>query len=84
MRQQVRQDARPSYDVVASGKTVVVGLAVPELSLSRSLYDTDVYAKNTLEEPERVTMKPATSSKPDGGAVTTMLLPASWTAVSLA
>ena len=51
---------------------------------AQSLYDTDVYAKNTLEESERVTMKPNTSVKLDGGAVTITLPPVSWTAVSLA
>jgi alpha-L-arabinofuranosidase len=50
---------------------------------AESLYDTDVYAKNTLEEPERVTMKPNTSATLDGGAVTVTLPPVSWTAVSL-
>jgi alpha-L-arabinofuranosidase len=51
---------------------------------AQSLYDTDVYAKNTLEEPERVTMKTNTSAKLDGSAVTITLPPVSWTAVSLA
>ncbi|MHA7178932.1 arabinosylfuranosidase ArfA [Arthrobacter sp. MDB2-24] len=51
---------------------------------AQSLYDTDVYAKNTLEEPERVTMKTNTSAKLDGNAVTITLPPVSWTAVSLA
>ncbi|MHA7240083.1 arabinosylfuranosidase ArfA [Arthrobacter sp. TMS1-12-1] len=51
---------------------------------AQSLYDTDVYAKNTLEEPERVTMKPNTSATLDGGAVTVTLPPVSWTAVALA
>ena len=52
--------------------------------VAESLYDTDVYAKNTLEEPERVTMKTNTSAKLDGSAVTITLPPVSWTAVSLA
>ncbi|MHA7208739.1 arabinosylfuranosidase ArfA [Arthrobacter sp. MDT1-65] len=51
---------------------------------AQSLYDTDVYAKNTLEEPERVTMKPNTSAMLDGGVVTITLPAVSWTAVSLA
>ncbi|WP_422390545.1 alpha-N-arabinofuranosidase [Arthrobacter sp. N1] len=51
---------------------------------AESLYDTDVYAKNTLEEPERVTMKPNTTATLDGGAVTVTLPPVSWTAVALA
>ncbi len=51
---------------------------------AQSLYDTDVYAKNTLEEPERVTMKPNTSATLDGGVVTITLPPVSWTAVTLA
>ncbi|MFC3300273.1 alpha-N-arabinofuranosidase [Arthrobacter agilis] len=51
---------------------------------AESLYDSDVYAKNTLEEPERVTMTPNTSVTLDGGAVTVTLPPVSWTAVSLA
>ncbi|WP_026532926.1 arabinosylfuranosidase ArfA [Arthrobacter sp. H41] len=51
---------------------------------AQSLYDADVYAKNTLEEPERVTMRPNTSAKLDGGVVNITLPPVSWTAVSLA
>jgi alpha-L-arabinofuranosidase len=51
---------------------------------AQSLYDTDVYAKNTLEEPERVTMKPNTSASLDGDTVTITLPPVSWTAVALA
>ncbi|WP_394248290.1 arabinosylfuranosidase ArfA [Arthrobacter pityocampae] len=51
---------------------------------AESLYDTDVYAKNTLEEPERVTMKTNTSATIDGDSVTITLPPVSWTAVSLA
>ncbi|MEG9249240.1 alpha-N-arabinofuranosidase [Arthrobacter sp. Soc17.1.1.1] len=51
---------------------------------AQSLYDTDVYAKNTLEEPERVTMRPNTSATLDGGVVTITLPPVSWTAVTLA
>ncbi len=51
---------------------------------AQSLYDTDVYAKNTLEEPERVTMKPNTSATLDGDTVTVTLPPVSWTAVALA
>ncbi|WP_104180721.1 alpha-N-arabinofuranosidase [Arthrobacter sp. B0490] len=51
---------------------------------AQSLYDTDVYAKNTLEEPERVTMKPNTSATLERGVVTITLPAVSWTAVSLA
>ncbi|TLM83049.1 alpha-N-arabinofuranosidase [Pseudarthrobacter sp. NamE5] len=50
---------------------------------AQSLFDSDVYAKNTLEEPERVTMKPNTSATLDGSAVTIALPPVSWTALSL-
>ncbi|WP_458780734.1 arabinosylfuranosidase ArfA [Arthrobacter sp. D3-16] len=51
---------------------------------AQSLYDTDVYAKNTLEEPERVGMTSNTTVTLDDGAVTITLPPVSWTAVSLA
>ncbi|WP_043441982.1 arabinosylfuranosidase ArfA [Arthrobacter sp. L77] len=51
---------------------------------AESLYDTDVYARNTLEEPDRVTMRPNTSARLDGGAVTITLPPVSWTAAALA
>ena len=67
--------------------TVTVDLAALRgLSMvdAQSLYDADVYARNTLEEPERVGMTPNTSASLGAGTMTITLPPVSWTAVALA
>jgi alpha-N-arabinofuranosidase len=44
--------------------------------------DSDPYAKNTLQQPDRVAPRDAAADV-DGGLVTLTLPPTSWTAVSL-
>ncbi|MDR6904877.1 alpha-N-arabinofuranosidase [Agromyces sp. 3263] len=50
---------------------------------AHTLSDDDVYAKNTLEEPERVAPRANDSVGIDGGELTVTLPPVSWTAISL-
>jgi alpha-N-arabinofuranosidase len=47
------------------------------------LSDPDVYAKNTITEPDRVTLLSNDTATCEGGTVTVMLPPVSWTALSL-
>ncbi|WP_127792697.1 alpha-N-arabinofuranosidase [Agromyces sp. LHK192] len=56
------------------------GLGIRETLL---LADDDVYAKNTLDEPERVGVRANESAALDGGTLTVTLPPVSWTAVGL-
>ena len=56
------------------------GLTVKE---SVSLWDEELYAKNTLEDPERVALKPNDSAVIDGHRLTVTLPPVSWTAISI-
>jgi len=48
-----------------------------------SLHDDDVYAKNTLQCPDRVGLKPAASVVLEEGSLTVTLPPVSWTAIAL-
>lgn len=59
--------------------------ALGEVSLleSHTLADDDVYAKNTLAEPERVAPRANDSVRIEGGELTVTLPPVSWTALSL-
>jgi alpha-N-arabinofuranosidase len=50
---------------------------------THALADDDVYAKNTLAEPERVAPRPNDSVRIEGGELTITLPPVSWTALSL-
>ncbi|WP_350347499.1 alpha-N-arabinofuranosidase [Agromyces sp. G08B096] len=50
---------------------------------SHTIADDDVYAKNTLAEPERVAPRPNDSVRIEGGELTITLPPVSWTALSL-
>lgn len=50
---------------------------------SHTLADDDVYARNTLAEPERVAPRSNDSVRIDGGELTVTLPPVSWTAISL-
>lgn len=50
---------------------------------AHTLSDDDVYAKNTLEDPERVAPRANDSVRIDGGELTVTLPPVSWTAISL-
>ncbi|WP_092966609.1 alpha-N-arabinofuranosidase [Agromyces sp. CF514] len=61
----------------------ISGLGEVSVLESHTLTDDDVYAKNTLEQPERVAPSPNESIAIDGGELTITLPPVSWTAVSL-
>jgi alpha-N-arabinofuranosidase len=69
-------------------ESVTVTIDVAELSVSRiteavTLWDDDVYAKNTLEDQERVGLKTLESAALDDGTLTVVLSPVSWSAVAL-
>ncbi|MET0990610.1 MAG: alpha-N-arabinofuranosidase [Glaciihabitans sp.] len=51
---------------------------------AQGIWDEDVNAKNTLDDPERVTLTPNTTAVLADGSLTLTLPPVSWTAVSLA
>jgi alpha-N-arabinofuranosidase len=53
------------------------------ISETHTLTDDDVYAKNTLEDRERVAPRPNDSATVDGGTLTITLPPVSWTAIAL-
>jgi alpha-N-arabinofuranosidase len=50
---------------------------------THTLSDEDVYAKNTLEDRERVAPVPNASASLSGGALTVTLPPVSWSAIAL-
>ena len=50
---------------------------------THTLADEDVYATNTLAEPERVAPRPNDTVRIDGGELAVTLPPVSWTAISL-
>ena len=60
--------------------SALTGLTVKE---SVSLWDEELYAKNTLDDPERVGLKTNDSAVVDGNRLTVTLPPVSWTAISL-
>lgn len=92
-------DAVATHDA-ASGRTAVflvnrsreavaVTIGLGDLGPTRleealSLHDDDVYAKNTLADPERVGLRPNHSARLADGAVEVTLPPVSWTALALA
>lgn len=61
----------------------ISGLGEVSVLESHTLTDDDVYAKNTLEQPERVAPSANESIVIDGGELTITLPPVSWSAVSL-
>ncbi|MGI9822698.1 alpha-N-arabinofuranosidase [Agromyces sp. Marseille-Q5079] len=61
----------------------ISGLGEVSVLESHTLTDDDVYAKNTLEQPERVAPSANESIAIDGGELTITLPPVSWSAVSL-
>ncbi|GAA1521522.1 alpha-N-arabinofuranosidase [Agromyces terreus] len=61
----------------------VSGLGEVSVLESHTLTDDDVYAKNTLAEPERVAPAANDSISVDGGELTITLPPVSWSAVAL-
>ncbi|MGX5695536.1 arabinosylfuranosidase ArfA [Agromyces soli] len=71
---------------VSEPVTLTVDIAsLGEVSLleSHTLSDDDVYAKNTLADPERVAPRANDSVRIEGGSLTVTLPPVSWTALSL-
>ena len=57
--------------------------AVGEVLEATTLADSDFYAKNTLEHPERVAPVPNETARFVDGALTVMIPPVSWSAISL-
>jgi alpha-N-arabinofuranosidase len=50
---------------------------------THTLNDDDIYAANTLEDQNRVTLSPNETARVDGGQLTVELPPVSWTAIAL-
>ena len=48
-----------------------------------SLWDDDIHAANTMEQPDRVALRPNESARIADGALRMTLPPVSWTAVSV-
>lgn len=61
----------------------LTGLGNVEIQSAKSLFDNDIHAANTLEEPERVAMKDNQSVKLTDGILEIELPPVSWTAIEL-
>ena len=59
------------------------GFGVARLTEAVSLHDDDVYAKNTLQRPDRVALKRTESVILEEGILTVTLPPVSWTALAL-
>lgn len=84
-------DERSAVFLVNRSRTesITVTIDVSELAASRiteavTLWDDDVYAKNTLENQERVGLKTLEGASLDEGTLTVVLPPVSWSAVALA
>src|SRR5690606_38031768 len=58
-------------------------LGATTISETHTLADSDIHAKNTLEDPERITTHPNDSARLADGALTITLPPVSWTAIAL-
>lgn len=69
------EEVTVTIDVSGLGRTTVLS--------AETLSDPDVYAKNTLEQPDRVGLTTNDSIVQADGAVTITLPPVSWTAISL-
>ncbi|MWB99849.1 alpha-N-arabinofuranosidase [Agromyces seonyuensis] len=61
----------------------LVGLEAVSVRETHLLADDDVYAKNTLAEPERVSTRPNEQVSLEGGLLTVTLPPVSWSAIGL-
>ena len=59
------------------------GFGVARLTEAVSLHDDDVYAKNTLQRPDRVALKRTESVILEEGILTVTLPPVSWTVLAL-
>jgi alpha-N-arabinofuranosidase len=83
-------DGSAALFVVNRGReTQTVRVDVRDLAVERvreavTLWDDDVYAKNTLQDQERVGLRPTPAASLEDGVLTLELPPVSWTAVSLA
>ncbi len=69
-------------------EAIEVSIAVSELGATRideavTVWDDDVYAKNTLADQERVGLKDLDGAVIADGVLTVTLPPVSWSAVSL-
>jgi alpha-N-arabinofuranosidase len=62
----------------------VAALGARSLTEAQSLWDEDVYAKNTLEQQDRVGLTPNDTATLEDGTITITLPPVSWTAVAFA
>ncbi|RLK52426.1 alpha-N-arabinofuranosidase [Microbacterium telephonicum] len=62
----------------------IAALGDVAIAETHTLSDDDVYAKNTLDDRERVAPKPNASAAIAGGELTVTLPPVSWTAIALA
>ncbi|NUT91042.1 MAG: alpha-N-arabinofuranosidase [Saccharothrix sp.] len=69
------QPARVTIDLRGLGRTRLLDAV--------TLADPDVYAKNTLAEPDRVTPRPNPSATLSDGVLTIELPPVSWSAIEL-
>jgi alpha-N-arabinofuranosidase len=69
------EEANVTIDVTSLSSAIVLD--------AQTLSDTDVYAKNTLEHPERVGLMSNKSVSVRDGIVTVTLPPVSWTALNL-
>ncbi len=69
------EDAQIDIDTSILGDVAVID--------AQSLYDSDMHAANTLQQPERVGLKPNESHSIGDGSLTISLPPVSWTAVTL-
>ena len=58
-------------------------LGAVTLSHVESLWDDDIHAANTLQDPERVGLRPNETARLEDGTVTITLPPVSWTALTL-
>lgn len=61
----------------------VASLGLTHIKESVSLWDADVYATNTLADPERVSPRGNDSAVLDSGVLSVTLPPVSWTAIAL-
>lgn len=83
-------DAASAVFLVNRSRTehITVTVDVSELPANRiaeavTLWDDDVYAKNTIDDQERVGLKPLETAVVENGVLTVTLPPVSWSAVSL-
>ncbi|SDT10158.1 alpha-N-arabinofuranosidase [Jiangella sp. DSM 45060] len=72
-----------SVDSPATVSVDVRGLGASRVLEALTLWDDDVHARNTLDHPTRVGLRPTPSAVLDGGTLRLELPPVSWTAISL-